>query len=351
MRIRALIAALSAGLVALVPVSQAQATNPPPPKTLQSPGIDAHLGYKPQKTCSPAARPGTTALLKALIATWGGSSWGISRFCASGGTSEHKEGRALDWHMDSRKAKDRAKVNDVIKWITSNNGEVAYRLGRHVHHLEPEDLVDLLPGTRLAEDVRPGLPDGQPQGSRAHLTVLGRCHGADLVVDRPGTHGAQARPVRNRVVRQVPAKIDRSSVRSWPNVRVGPFSPYPSTAPEIAGSPRVGLALRAVPGTWTPAGATPAYQWLRDRKPISGAAAVDYQVAAADIGRALSVRVSATLGATTMTKTSPGTTDAVRGILPTPRPDGRRAVQLRLDADRNARQVRHRGGAELPVAA
>lgn len=46
-----------------------------------------------------------------------------------------------------------------------------------------------------------------------------------------------------------------------------------------------------------PTGSTIAYQWLRDGKAIAGATGPDYVVAAADLGTALSVRVSATLGA------------------------------------------------------
>lgn len=63
MILRALIAAASAQLLLLVPFAQATAaSNPPPPKTLPTTGIDAHLGYKAQKTCSPAAKPGPPAL-------------------------------------------------------------------------------------------------------------------------------------------------------------------------------------------------------------------------------------------------------------------------------------------------
>ena len=58
----------------------------------------------------------------------GGSS-GISRACSVGATSEHKEGRALDWHMDMKSSSQRGRVDKALKWMTANNGEVAYRLG------------------------------------------------------------------------------------------------------------------------------------------------------------------------------------------------------------------------------
>ena len=129
-RLAATIATIAlGGLLLSGPAPAASAKNPPPPKALTSVTIDAHLGYMKQTTCSPKAKPGTTALLKTLIAAWGGSSSGISRQCSVGATSEHKEGRALDWHMDMKSASQRARVKRATDWLTANNGEVAYRLG------------------------------------------------------------------------------------------------------------------------------------------------------------------------------------------------------------------------------
>jgi hypothetical protein len=321
MRIRILIAATCALLVALAPAGQARgASNPPPPKSLETPGIDAHFGYKPQKSCTPAAKPGTTALLKALLKNWGGKSWGISRFCTSGGTSEHKEGRALDWHMDSRKAKDRAKVDQAIKWITANNGEVAYRLG----------IMYIIWNQKIWSIYYQEL-GWRKMASRGSWTANHKDHvhislswdgamaqtswwtGKVLQVPRPGACGAGSNG-------PCLAMIGRSSSTGWPKVQVGPFLPYPSAVPAIGGSARVGLTLTAVAGTWTPPGATLSYQWLRGSSAIAGATAERYQVGAADIGKAIKVKVSATLEGTTVTKTSDSTTDTVPGVFPTPRP-------------------------------
>jgi hypothetical protein len=318
--IRPFVAAACALLVLLAPVTQARATNPAPPKTLQTPGIDAHLGYIAQKTCTPSAKPGTTALLKALIKTWGGSSWGISRFCSSGGTSEHKEGRALDWHMDSRKAKDRAKVADMVKWMTANNGEVAYRLG----------VMYIIWNQRIWSIYYQEL-GWRKMASRGSWTANHKDHvhislswdgamaqtswwtGQVLTVPQLGPCGKSGRPAC------LPT-IGRSSVKSFAHVTVDPFSPYPSVVPAIGGSARVGLTLKAVAGTWMPDGSTLTYQWLRDGKAITDATGTEYVVAAADVGHAIKLRVSATLGTTTVTKTSDETTDTVKGIFPTPRP-------------------------------
>src|SRR5699024_1984583 len=63
--------------------------------------------HAPQRTCAASAGPGTTYLLGWLSRTSGGRPRGPPRDCASGGTSEHKDGRALDWSLDVRDARDR----------------------------------------------------------------------------------------------------------------------------------------------------------------------------------------------------------------------------------------------------
>ncbi|MEZ5128815.1 MAG: hypothetical protein R2703_10035 [Micropruina glycogenica] len=315
-----LLAAACALLVLAAPVAQARAANPAPPKTLQTPGIDGHLGYIAQKTCTPSAKPGTTALLKALIKTWGGSSWGISRFCSSGGTSEHKEGRALDWHMDSRKAKDRAKVADMVKWMTANNGEVAYRLG--VMYIIWNQRIWSIYYQELGWRKMAGR-GSWTANHKDHVHISLSWDGAMaqtswwtgqvLTVPQLGPCGKSGRPAC------LPT-IGRSSVKSFAHVTVDPFSPYPSVVPAIGGSARVGLTLKAVAGTWMPDGSTLTYQWLRDGKAITDATGTEYVVAAGDVGHAIKLRVSATLGTTTVTKTSDETTDTVKGVFPTPRP-------------------------------
>jgi hypothetical protein len=67
------------------------------------------------------------------------------------------------------------------------------------------------------------------------------------------------------------------------------------TAPSITGVPAPGRTLTARPGTWPgEVEATFTYQWFRDRVPVSGAFAATYAVGAADAGRSLAVRVTAT---------------------------------------------------------
>ncbi|WKN47547.1 peptidoglycan recognition protein [Nocardioides sp. Arc9.136] len=65
-----------------------------------------------------------------------------------------------------------------------------------------------------------------------------------------------------------------------------------------------GTKVEVRPGTWTPAGATPTYTWLRDGKPIGGARGSDYNIRRADIGSRITCRVDvAAEGAATASQT------------------------------------------------
>jgi hypothetical protein len=67
------------------------------------------------------------------------------------------------------------------------------------------------------------------------------------------------------------------------------------TSPSIVGTGKVGSLLSSSPGTWTGLLAPLfGYQWLRDGTAISGATASTYVAKAADAGRTLALKVTAT---------------------------------------------------------
>lgn len=66
-----------------------------------------------------------------------------------------------------------------------------------------------------------------------------------------------------------------------------------TAAPVVKGRPRVGKRLSATTGTWSPRRATFAFQWLADGVPIAGATNRTYHPVAADVGKRLSVAVTA----------------------------------------------------------
>ncbi len=81
--------------------------------------------------------------------------------------------------------------------------------------------------------------------------------------------------------------------------------PRNTEAPVVSGPGAVGRALTCEPGTWTRAPAPVlSRQWLGDGEPIAGAQGEDYTVAAADAGRGLACRVTATNPAGSSSATS-----------------------------------------------
>jgi hypothetical protein len=80
----------------------------------------------------------------------------------------------------------------------------------------------------------------------------------------------------------------------------------------IAPAPKVGQQLVIDTADWQPAGLKFSYQWYRSGKAISKAKATGYTVTAADLGKLLAVKVTATLrGYTTVSKTSKATAAVV----------------------------------------
>jgi len=71
------------------------------------------------------------------------------------------------------------------------------------------------------------------------------------------------------------------------------FSAQPT--PAISGTLLEDQVLTAATGTWRPASAAPtySYRWLRNGEPISGATAATYSLTANDVGRTVSVTVTA----------------------------------------------------------
>ena len=132
-RARALTAvlALVAGALALG-ASPARAVAPVTPSF--GAVADGFAEYDGQSLCSPTPKPGARKLAALLVRTYGPASIGISRACAQGGTSEHKEGRALDWMLSVRVPAQRAKVQAFLTWLLAtdangNRAAMARRLG------------------------------------------------------------------------------------------------------------------------------------------------------------------------------------------------------------------------------
>jgi len=80
-----------------------------------------------------------------------------------------------------------------------------------------------------------------------------------------------------------------------PAITVGKALITLMSAPKITGALSLGSTLTANAGTYAPAPSAYAYQWYRDGAAISGARYRTYGITAADNGRSITVRVSASL--------------------------------------------------------
>jgi 5'-nucleotidase len=63
--------------------------------------------------------------------------------------------------------------------------------------------------------------------------------------------------------------------------------------PAITGTAEVGQELTASQGTWDPAATSATYRWLADGEPIDGATAATFTVTTAQLGKAITVEVTA----------------------------------------------------------
>jgi hypothetical protein len=88
-------------------------------------------------------------------------------------------------------------------------------------------------------------------------------------------------------------------------------------APAITGKAVVGVTVTASPGEWTPAATSYTYQWASNGTAIKGATARTYVIPAAQLGKRLTVRVTATRdGAVPGTATSAQTAAVAKGAAP-----------------------------------
>lgn len=84
--------------------------------------IEPLADYEPQQVCSPSPKPGTEGFHDLVLRTYPGSSdFGISRGCAQGGRSEHKEGRAWDWGVDVHDPEQKEHAAEVIGWLLATD--------------------------------------------------------------------------------------------------------------------------------------------------------------------------------------------------------------------------------------
>ena len=130
-------AILISGAALASPAAAVTAPAPRTPAGLPS-AIEPMADYVGQATCQPHSRTGTVKLARLLASTYksyGGSSWNSTYACGTDGSqSEHYDGRAIDWMVSVRNARQHAAAKAAIKWLLAtdragNKFAMARRLG------------------------------------------------------------------------------------------------------------------------------------------------------------------------------------------------------------------------------
>ena len=100
--------------------------------------IEPLAPYVEEVACDPTPRPGTVKLARLLAATYrtySGTSWNSTYACGTDGDrSEHYDGRAIDWMVSVRDARQFAAAKAALAWLLApdaqgNRAAMARRLG------------------------------------------------------------------------------------------------------------------------------------------------------------------------------------------------------------------------------
>src|SRR4051794_26782161 len=109
-------------------VTAPAAVAPAAPRGLPA-AIEPLAAYVAATSCDTRDKPGTVALGQLLKTTYPGTTYGISRSCGSDAlpTSEHYDGRAVDWFTNVPTATGKARGNAPVSWLTAKDarGDVA----------------------------------------------------------------------------------------------------------------------------------------------------------------------------------------------------------------------------------
>ncbi len=82
-----------------------------------------YASYQPQSRCVDRAKPGTRALARWINRKFrGGTAVASVRACGPG-TSEHKDGRAIDWAMDATKRRHRVEVRRFLDKLFATDAQ------------------------------------------------------------------------------------------------------------------------------------------------------------------------------------------------------------------------------------
>ncbi|HVM28179.1 MAG TPA: hypothetical protein VM433_10995 [Mycobacteriales bacterium] len=126
-------ALLPVALAAALLVGGTALAAPPATPTFSTATVDPYARYDGQTRCAAVPTPGVVALQELVTSAYPAFRKGyLLRDCASGGTSEHKDGRAWDWPVHADKPEEKAAADELLAWLTEpdDNGNAHARARR-----------------------------------------------------------------------------------------------------------------------------------------------------------------------------------------------------------------------------
>jgi hypothetical protein len=107
------------------PLGRIAHADPAPPATPAfGPWIDAPASYEAPTQCLTTVQPGVQLLQELLTTTYGRTSFGTLRACSGGvATSEHNEGRALDFMLSVSNPADAAVARSFLGWLLATDAD------------------------------------------------------------------------------------------------------------------------------------------------------------------------------------------------------------------------------------
>ena len=151
--------------------------------------VEDYASYQPQERCRDVARPGTQELAEWIDARYdGGAALASIRSCDSGGVSEHKAGRAIDWTLDASDPDQREVARAFLdKVFTPDGDDNAHALARRmgIMYVIWNDHMYASYDTFAREDY---LNGGCPSVEKCSVTLLHRDH-VHISLSRRGGRG------------------------------------------------------------------------------------------------------------------------------------------------------------------
>ncbi len=187
-------------LTSMLGASSAHATIPVPKAPAFGAAIEPLASYEGAATCDPVARPGTVDLENLIKASYGSTSFGITRSCTGAtATSEHNEGRALDWMINANVPAQKAVADSFIAWLLAtdkygNKDAMARRLG----------IMYIIWDTKMWRAYEPGWGWKPYTGAEAHTDHVHFSLDWDGAMARTSFYSGTALTTPNCAVSTVP---------------------------------------------------------------------------------------------------------------------------------------------------